>query len=167
MNDWIQNSFKSIDVSVFIFIITYSPLLIFAGYNIKKPDQIAQMILAYGLLLFARTICIGVLPLCEPNDAIPLNDPFLNNVFYPNGYSPYDLFFSGHVATLFLLSRIEQHKIRYLFLGLSVVLGILVILQKTHYTIDVLGAYPIAYVLYRLSLFLRLKFKLDVDRQMI
>ena len=151
-NDIIQQTFKSIDLSPYIFTLTYTPLLAFVIINRKKLDLIFIFVFCYGLLLYLRSITIYIIPLCEPDDAIRLNDPFLNTFFYPNGYSPYDLFFSGHVATVFIAFLLLKKKIKYLFLFNSIILGALVCIQKTHYTIDVLGAFPFAFICYKIGI---------------
>jgi hypothetical protein len=67
------------------------------------------------------------------------------------------LFFSGHTSTLFLMYFFQDTRIKKLFtLFSSVAVGILVLLQHIHYTIDVIIAFPAAYLCFKTSdLFLR------------
>lgn len=58
-----------------------------------------------------------------------------------------DLFFSGHVATSYLMSLIFWDKkfLRYFFLSTAVIFGVSALLGHYHYTIDVFAAPFIAY----------------------
>lgn len=66
-----------------------------------------------------------------------------------------DLFFSGHTGLPFLIALIfwNHHKyLRTLFLGASVVFGVIVLLSHLHYSIDVFAAFFITYAIYHISL---------------
>lgn len=58
-----------------------------------------------------------------------------------------DLFFSGHVATSYLMSLIfwDSKFLRYFFLSTAIIFGISALLGHYHYTIDVFAAPFIAY----------------------
>lgn len=58
-----------------------------------------------------------------------------------------DLFFSGHVATSYLMSLIFWDKkfLRYFFLSTAIIFGISALFGHYHYTIDVFAAPFIAY----------------------
>ena len=65
----------------------------------------------------------------------------------------HDLFFSMHTAAPFLASLLFRERwARAVSLAFSVVMGVTVLLLKTHYSIDVAGAYLAAYSLYRFQL---------------
>jgi len=75
-----------------------------------------------------------------PAGLIPLIDP-LSNPFYGKGFVTKDLFFSGHTSTLFVMYLCFDQKIdKYFSLVTSTIVGILVLVQHVHYTIDVLAA---------------------------
>jgi hypothetical protein len=150
-SDPLHSFFTARDFSSFIFLLTYLPLAIFIVLNIKNIRTLNLFTLGYCLIVFTRIICIYFLPLCEPAGAIPLNDYLLNNLFYPNGYCPLDLFYSGHTATLFLLALIAKKTWKYFLFVLTCMLGTLVIWQKVHYTIDVLAAIPITWICFVLA----------------
>lgn len=80
-----------------------------------------------------------------------LRDVFLDSIFNGN-----DLFFSGHTGLPFLLALMfwENKKLRFLFLGFSVLFAIVVLLGHLHYSIDVLSAYFITYSIFHICLFL-------------
>lgn len=71
---------------------------------------------------------------------IPLVDPIAHadgNIFVR------DLFFSGHTATtylVFLVCRRVHWRWKTLFLAVALMTGSMVVVQKTHYTIDVFAA---------------------------
>jgi membrane-associated phospholipid phosphatase len=69
-------------------------------------------------------------------------------------FSGADLFFSGHTGMPFLLALIfwKDKTLRYLFLGISVLMAISVLLGHLHYSIDVYSAYFITYTIYCLCL---------------
>jgi hypothetical protein len=65
-----------------------------------------------------------------------------------------DLFFSGHVAYPFLgalLLRKENRVLFYLFLAMSVLMGVTVLVMRVHYSIDVFSAYFIVYGVYAIT----------------
>ena len=68
-------------------------------------------------------------------------------------YLTKDLFFSGHIATTFLLYLFSRRfgKASRVFLALNLFTLGVVFLAHLHYTIDVIAAYAITYGLYRLS----------------
>lgn len=61
-----------------------------------------------------------------------------------------DLFFSGHVALPYLTALVywEYRPVRYIFLGLAILMGIEVLIGRQHYSIDVFAAPFITYGVY-------------------
>ena len=51
-----------------------------------------------------------------------------------------DLFFSGHTATMTLLALAGRGRWRWVLGGLTVAVGLLVLVQRVHYSYDVLAA---------------------------
>jgi PAP2 superfamily C-terminal len=107
---------------------------------------------AYNGVTLVRMACIGLLSLNPPTGLIPLADP-ITNQFYGKHYITHDLFFSGHTTTVFLIFLCLRKKSdrMYAFFA-SVLLGILLLVQHVHYTIDVLAAPVFTYAVYRLAL---------------
>ncbi|HEX3079850.1 MAG TPA: phosphatase PAP2-related protein, partial [Puia sp.] len=65
----------------------------------------------------------------------------------------HDLFFSGHTTTVFLIFLcLKKKRDRIYALIASILLGIFLLGQHVHYTIDVLAAPIFTYVAYRLAL---------------
>jgi hypothetical protein len=102
------------------------------------------------MVVTLRMITMYFLPLEPPKDIIPLKDLFLQCTFYENGTLVKDLFFSGHTASLFLLYLLNKDRTvsSKLLLMSSIFLGILLLVQHVHYTIDVIAAFPFAYLTY-------------------
>jgi membrane-associated phospholipid phosphatase len=86
-----------------------------------------------------------LLPLEEPTDLVSLTDPVLYGVIFSNEITA-DLFFSGHTAFVFTIFFLSKKKI-YLVLGS--ILGILLMVQRVHFSIDILAAIPFSYLIAR------------------
>jgi len=134
------------DCSVFIFSITYGSLVLFLATNFRGSNLVSKFMVSYGILLLLRMITLSVLPLKEPDALIFLQDPFLNNLIYPGNIDA-DLFFSGHTGMVFILYFLTK-KWWYVLLG--ILLGILLMIQRVHYSIDIIAAIPIALITVRL-----------------
>lgn len=146
------------DVSIPIFTITYGTIITYAILNRKEKYFISKMAFSYGLLLVIRTITLMALPLKEPETIVYLEDPFLNTFIY-QGTIDSDLFFSGHTA-LVCLVFFQTQKWKWLFAIIGVTLGILLMIQRVHYSIDILAALPFAYLTVKLvdfAIYRRLK----------
>ncbi|MFX7751990.1 phosphatase PAP2-related protein, partial [Acinetobacter baumannii] len=91
-------------------------------------------------------ITISLVPLNPPQGLIPLIDP-LTNIFYGGKFISKDLFYSGHTATLFLMSLcLQKQSEKILALIASIAVAVMVLIQHVHYSIDVLAAFPFAYL---------------------
>ncbi len=159
LNDYAFKMLPAIDVSIPIFSITYGVILIYVLSNHKRPMYLSSAFFAYGFLLLLRIITLTLFPLKEPDSIILLEDPFLNNIIYSatsgGDLINADLFFSGHTALIFSLYFLSGRKLIYLLLG--IVLAILLLLQRVHYSVDIIFAIPFAYFAVRLSEYLVLR----------
>lgn len=136
------------NVSIPIFIVTYGSLLLYLIAFRKDSELLSRIMLSYGFLILFRMISLSILPLSPPSDIIFLEDPFLNTFIYP-GRIDTDLFFSGHTALLLAIYFSSGRK--WYFLLLAIALGILLMIQRCHYSVDILGALPFAYFASRLT----------------
>jgi len=68
-------------------------------------------------------------------------------------YLTKDLFFSGHIATTFLLYLFARRfgRVSRVFLALNLFTLVVVLLAHLHYTIDLIAGYTITYAVYRVS----------------
>ena len=88
-----------------------------------------------------RMTMMWALPLDPPITMIPLIDPVVSAVTSGGAPLTRDLFYSGHVGTLVVLSMVvPQRWARRALAILTTLVGIAVILQHVHYTVDVLVA---------------------------
>ena len=157
INDIILNSITPENVSTPIFILIWSSAFFMLITAIKDPDIFLIFLIAYVILCFARIITISLFPLQTPPGIIVLIDP-LSNHFYGTTFITKDLFFSGHASTLFLM-YLCQRKVfkKYFILFSCIAVAVLVLVQHIHYFIDVLFAFPFAYVCFKLSEYLTFK----------
>ena len=148
--DPVLNLFNPIDLTWLIFGLIYSSIIIAIFDLAKEPDKLLLAIQSYSLLVVFRLIVMYVTPLNAPVKILSLNDPIVQ--FFGSGQVlTRDLYFSGHTATLFLLFLFMKKRIlKLFFLCSTLVIGISVILQHVHYTVDVLTAPFFSYAAYRI-----------------
>jgi len=142
-DDPIMNALPLVNVSVFIFSITYGSILLYIFLERKKAFFVERAMVAYAGVLILRIGTISLLPLRPPEDLIFLQDPFLNELIYP-GRIVCDLFFSGHVGLLMIFFFLSK---KWIFAALAFVLGLLLMAQRVHYSIDVLAAVPFTFLI--------------------
>jgi len=148
-NDAILTRVPAYNVYLLIFILVWSNGFLMLRTIIKKPSVFLRFLFAYILLFIARGVCIFLIPLETPPGIINLTDP-LANYFYGVNFITKDLFFSGHVSTLFLIYLCQDNKfIKFFTLVSCICVSILVLIQHIHYSIDVIFAFPFAYICYK------------------
>ena len=135
-----------IDFSIPIFIMTYGTMSFFFFYNVKKPSVIINLFQVVIILLFLRAISLYFFRFDSDPNMVILKDPLLNTFMYQLNentglYNQHDLFFSGHTANLFLVSILyTDRRIKYFFLLITFLTATFLVLQRAHYSIDVLFA---------------------------
>lgn len=143
--------FNAIDLNIFIFSLIYISLISGLIYLSGHPRDLLIALVAYIILVWVRMLMMYVLPLDPPPGTINLQDPI---VFLIGTGKPVtrDLFFSGHTSTLFLIFLCVKNKtLKPIFLAATVFVGIAVMLQKAHYSVDVFAAPSISYAAYKIS----------------
>jgi hypothetical protein len=153
LEDPILNSFNPREVTWITFGIIYISVIMVLFHLSWQPFQLLKAFQAYIFIALARMLSMYLTPLDPPPLLIPLEDPFVQSV--STGVLTRDLFFSGHTSTLFLLllsSTGRKMKIFILICTLGV--GLLVLVQHVHYSIDVVAAPFYAYTCYKLSSYL-------------
>jgi membrane-associated phospholipid phosphatase len=129
------------DVSVALFVFLYAVVLFAVLALARHPLLFLRTAQAYVMLLGLRLVTMALVPLEPPPGLVPLQDP-ISTLFYP-GREPFgkDLFFSGHTATVFLLYlAFPKGPGRRAMLVATVLVGVSVLVQHVHWTIDVLAA---------------------------
>lgn len=155
--DPLLNLFSPVNLTWLTFILIYLSIIIFLISVIKDPLKLMTALQAYGLMVLIRTIAMYLVPLEPPETLLLLNDPFVQ-LFGKGEILTKDLFFSGHTATLFLLFLLTKNKIlKIIFLMSAVTVGIAVLLQHVHYSIDVFIAPFIAYSAFKIITNLHIK----------
>jgi len=140
LHDVVLQYLPAFNVSTPIFIVIWA-ISIFALFRaLQDPPILMHFLWAYALLCVARMASIFFIPLEPPLNLLPLVDP-ISNAFYGRVFITKDLFFSGHTATVFLIFLCLKKKTdRALALIATCVVGILLMVQHVHYTVDVLMA---------------------------
>ncbi len=145
-------SFHPRKVTWLVFAIIYGGLALGLGTLGARPAALLVALQSYALVIVARIAAMYVVPLDPPAGMIRLKDPFVQ-LFDTGVVLTRDLFFSGHVATLFLLFLTAHRRmLRAAFLLATVLVGAGLIWQHVHYTIDVLIAPFITFACYRFVL---------------
>ena len=140
LNDIILENIPAKDLSIPIFTIIWSMTLLIIIRGIQSPQLFLTALYGFILLFITRMITISAIPLNPPDGLIPLVDP-ISNSFYGKSFITKDLFFSGHTAALCLLFLCFQRKFdKSIALLCTIAVGLLVLVQHVHYTIDVIAA---------------------------
>lgn len=141
LGDFVHDLLIPVNWSTEIFVLIFAAPILFLLNNFKSPRTILLTLQCYVTVNLMRMATVYLFTLEAPIGIIPLVDPFLSKVVYGNSEFMKDLFFSGHTCTVFILFLIEPKKwVKYL-LGLCTgLVGLLLVWQRVHYTIDIVGA---------------------------
>lgn len=142
--------FNPVDLTWLTFFVLYSSIITVIIRVRLKPDLILLGVQTYFLMVIFRIICMYLVPLDPPSQMILLKDPLVEIIGGTGKTLTRDLFFSGHTATMFILYLIakeERYMGQILLLG-TIIVGLLVLIQHVHYTIDVLAAIIFSYTSY-------------------
>ena len=148
--DPVLSHWGPLDVTAVTFTVLYGTLILVLASVAKRPMRVLQGLYAYILMLVLRMLVMSLFTLEPPPDIIPLIDPFTQG-FYPGG-TPFlkDLFFSGHTATLMLMALLaDRRMVRWIAALATVAIGLLVLVQHVHWTVDVLAAVPAAWLAWK------------------
>jgi hypothetical protein len=138
--DPVLNFFEATDVSIPIFAILWSMTILMIVRSVQSPRLFVTALYGFLFMELSRIVTISLFPLNPPEHLIPLVDP-LSNSFYGKTFITKDLFYSGHTASMFLFFLCFRRKTdKLLSLLCSIAVGVLVLIQHVHYTIDVIAA---------------------------
>ena len=150
LQDYVLDAIPAMDVSIPTFTIIWSVVLL-VFYRIYQNPRLFLLV-AYGFILMCvlRMLTISLLPLNPPPGLIVLKDPIANIAYGGNGiFITKDLFYSGHTGNMFLFFLCLQHKWdKIIALAASFIVGILVMVQHIHYSIDVIAAFLFTFFIY-------------------
>ena len=156
VNDLILSNTRVYDVDL-IFVYG-SVLLLFVGLfvGLKQPHCLPFALKSVALFTLIRSAFITLTHITIfPTHAI-ISSQFFNREVFNGIFTGNDLFFSGHTGLPFLLALMfwDNKKLRFLFLGFSILFANVVLLGHLHYSIDVLSAYFITFTIFYICKFL-------------
>jgi PAP2 superfamily C-terminal len=153
LHDLILQAIPPVDVSLPTFLIIWSISGLVIVRMIQNPGFALLMLSSFTLLCIARMVSITMVPLDPPDGLIRLNDPLTSMVYGgKDKFMTKDLFFSGHTSNMFLMCLCLSKKTdKYLAFAATIAVGILVLVQHVHYTIDVLAAFLFTYIIFQVS----------------
>lgn len=146
VDDYILDRIPTSDVSTWIFLLLYPASLYFVFRLVTNTTLCITALWGYIFLCLFRMMSIYFIPLEPPATILHLTDPF-SVFFYGKEFITKDLFFSGHTATLCLLGLCLEKRIekQVFFVG-TAILGLLLLIQHVHYTMDVVAAPLFSYL---------------------
>jgi hypothetical protein len=160
LHDWVLAQIPAHDVSVYIFLIIWGMGLLTLIRAIQSPAIYVRYVWLYIVICLTRLLTITLVPLEAPMGLVELVDP-ITNIFYGHSVVTKDLFYSGHTATLITMYVCLTRKTdRLLALLATFTVGLLLLVQHVHYTVDVLAAPVFVFLLNRImknTLFANLK----------
>jgi len=163
MFDPFLNLFNPIDLTWTTFALIYFSVIAAIISLINKPAYLFLALQSYGVMLLFRMLVMYLSPLEAPEKIIPLHDPFVQ-MFGTGDILTKDLFFSGHTATMFVLFLAVKNKIlKVIFLITTILVGLAVIFQHVHYTVDVVAAPFFSYASYKIVLGIKQYLKVAVE----
>ncbi len=150
LNDKLLEIIPSFDFSLFVFILLYSSLTIVILTHLQKPKVILRIIEMHFFVAVVRQICILCIALEPPVGIIVLRDVFLENTVYPrNSPLTKDLFFSGHVASIWLYFLCAENKMIKYYLGFATLfMSFMILSMRVHYSYDIYGAFFFTTIIY-------------------
>jgi membrane-associated phospholipid phosphatase len=165
LNDFMFELLPPRDWSIAIFVLIFGAPALFILSNYKSPATVLLCLQCYVTVSFMRMVTIYLFTLEAPEGIIPLVDPFLEKVVYGgNALFVKDLFFSGHTSTLFIVFLIEKRKpIKAILLLSTLLVGLFLVWQRVHYSIDVVGAVFVSWAVY--WLFTKVNSRIDLKKK--
>ncbi|MDB5227137.1 MAG: hypothetical protein JWN78_1330 [Bacteroidota bacterium] len=145
--DPLLNMLTPRDFSVYIFCILHSAILLSLFFSLDDPKELLKAFQAYSLLLLLRTSFIYFIPLEAPKGMIYLEDPFVGFFLNSVHVVTKDLFFSGHISSMFLFIYFSHKKFWRTYLKIvTPILAALLLWQHVHYTVDIIAAPFFAFI---------------------
>ncbi|GAB3637581.1 hypothetical protein GCM10027422_31710 [Hymenobacter arcticus] len=140
------------NVAMPVFVLMYGGVLVAVGWLTRHPQLFLRGLWGYALLLLLRMASIWLVPLLPPLDMVPMPDPFTATLFHTGAGITKDLFFSGHTGTVAILAlAVRGRWLRPALALVALLIGVLVLVQRVHYSCDVLAAPLFAWFAYWLA----------------
>lgn len=153
LNDWLLNYIGPRDFSVPIFIIIWSTTGLFFIRSYYNPVIFLQAIYCVVFLTLIRMTTIYLVALDPPTTIITIKDPLTSLTYGGKDiFITKDLFFSGHTSNMLILALcFEKKSDKILGFAAAISVGILVLFQHAHYSIDVIAAVIITFIVARFA----------------
>lgn len=128
------------DLSNLTFFLLYLGLLCTVIMLMPHPKRLVIGMQAYALYAAIRMLAMWLIPLLPPEGMIELRDPVLSWL-HTGKVLERDLFFSGHTATMFIFYLVlPTGRVKTIYLWGFLTMAACLIVQRVHYSIDVLSA---------------------------
>lgn len=148
LNDFVLSFFQPIDFSFPVFIILYLSVIQTLIMYWRQPAIILTGVSTYCAVNILRMVTMYTVTLEPPPTMILLVDP-ISSIAYPDSGFTKDLFFSGHVSTMMVLVLIERNKWLKIIKAVgTLAMGIFLAWQHVHYTVDLVVAPVITYLVF-------------------
>ena len=152
LSDPILNLLPAANVSIPIFSILYFGVLSWLVTYIKDPKVLLAGMQTYFIVTILRMLTITLFPLNPPADYIPLREPFVQLFTHQGRIISHDLFFSGHMTSiLFCYYNSRKSFLKNVYLVSAFIIGTLLMIQRVHYTIDIIAAPFFTWLCFRFS----------------
>jgi hypothetical protein len=152
LQDPVLALFPAVNLTWLTFLIIYAGIIVGLVVLVQDPRRLLLIFQAYAVMALFRMAAMYLTPLEPPPGIIELRDPFVE--FFGGGKTlTRDLFFSGHTSTTFLLFLVIPGRgLRVVYACATLLVGLCVVLQHVHYTVDVVAAPFFAYGAYSIAL---------------
>ncbi len=149
LNDWLLDFLTPRDCSIPIFVIMWSTTVLGIYRCIQQPAVFLTILYSLILLCFARILAIYFVQLEPPLNLVRISDPLTSITYGGRGlFITKDLFFSGHTSNMLLLALcLPKKSDKIIAFAAAICIGVMVLVQHVHYSVDVIGAVLITYLL--------------------
>lgn len=153
LSDPVLDVLQPAEVSLYIFGLLYLLIIIGLIGILQSPTLLVVGLKAYLLITLFRFITLLLVPLDVPPGLLLLKDPLVDKLFYQQPITK-DLFFSGHTSILALFMFLLWNKgvWRWVYATGTLMIGLLLLIQHAHYTLDVLVAPAFAWLAVKLAI---------------
>jgi membrane-associated phospholipid phosphatase len=147
--DLILERLPTIDLS---FLFTYGYIALILGMFLYplfcRVRVLHIVVIQFSLLLVLRSVFMIFMHVSTPAGSVHVHFPgFFGRFYFEN-----DMFFSGHTAMPFLgFYLFRPHRLRYVYLVGSIVMGLSALAMHVHYSIDVFAAFFMTYCSYQMG----------------
>lgn len=156
LNDPVLALLPVADLSIPIFVIEYGCALAAVYLLLSHPVRFATALFGYGLGVALRWLALVIAPLDPPPDLVTMVDPVTTLVGGGGPEFTKDLFFSGHTMAMSVFAiTTPNRRARWIFGFFTAAIGVMLMIQRVHYAIDVFVAPPMAYIAWQAARVIR------------